>query len=209
MTARTRHLALAGLAAAGFVAVFVVVRPIGHPVALDVDVATWMAAHRTTGWIDAAWVASLLGSVIGIVPLALAIAFYLKWRHGWDSVRWYVTAIVGSTVLYLALNHVIERTRPPMGLRLYEDTAWSFPSGHSTQAVTFWFMTAILVTAKSPPRMQIAASVLALLCVLAIGGSRICLDEHWTTDVLGGFALGTAWLGCVLAWRNARLSASS
>jgi membrane-associated phospholipid phosphatase len=46
------------------------------------------------------------------------------------------------------------------------------------------------------------AFVGALACALAIGGSRIVLDAHWTTDVCGGFALGACWLGAVYAWRS-------
>jgi len=197
----TRHLALALAAAAAFVTVLVIVLPVEHRVALDMDVATWIAKNRGETLVTTAQVASWLGSVFGIVPLALAIAWYLKRTHGWHAVRWYAIAIVGATLAYLALNHLIARTRPPMGLRMFEDTAWSFPSGHSTQAVVFWFMSATLLTARSTVRVQLAALAFAFVCVLAIGGSRICLDEHWTTDVLGGFALGTLWLAFVLAWR--------
>lgn len=196
-----RHVVLAIIAAGAFVAVCVIVLPVDHRVGLDVDVATWIAAHRGENLISAAKAISLAGSVFGIVPLSLAIAWYLQRRDGWHAVRWYAIALGGATVAYLAFNHVFDRDRPPIGLRLLEDTRWSFPSGHSTQAVAFCGMTAILVAARQPLRVQCYALATAMLGVLAIGGSRICLDAHWTTDVLGGFALGACWLACVLAWR--------
>jgi undecaprenyl-diphosphatase len=40
--------------------------------------------------------------------------------------------------------------------------------------------------------------VVALLIAAGIGASRIYLGVHWTTDVLGGWALATAWLAFVL-----------
>jgi undecaprenyl-diphosphatase len=195
------HLAVALVSAGLFVAVTWMVLPVEHAVGVDVGVASWIAMHRTGPLVDLARAASWLGSVAGILPLSLVISWYLRRRHGWHAVGWYAIAIVGATVAYLALNYTIQRTRPPMGWRLFDDTPWSFPSGHSTQAVVFWFMTATLLTAGRPPLVRAAALSVAALCVLAIGGSRICLDAHWTTDVLGAFALGTCWLMCVLGWR--------
>ncbi|HEY1817061.1 MAG TPA: phosphatase PAP2 family protein [Kofleriaceae bacterium] len=196
-----RHVVLGCLAAAVFVTVCAIVVPVEHRVGLDMDIATWIAAHRGDTLVSAAKAASFAGSVFGIVPLSLLVAWYLQRRDGWHSVRWYAIAIIGATIVYLALNHVFDRDRPPIGLRLALDTRWSFPSGHSTQAIVFWPMTALLVTARRPPIVQLYALGAALLCALAIGGSRICLCAHWTTDVLGGFALGACWLACVLAWR--------
>jgi len=193
--------AAAVAAAAAFVAILVAVSPVAHTDTLDVDVASWVSTHRLEALVTASKVTSLLGSIAGIVPLGLAIAWWLRRRHGWHHARWYVLAIAGASAFYLVLNHLIERERPPMGLRLVYDTAWSFPSGHSTQAIAFCFGTALLVTHGRPLRTQLVASAIALAGVLAIGASRIYLGAHWTTDVAGGFALGTCWLAIVLAWR--------
>ena len=196
-------------AAAAVVAILVGVSPVEHADSLDVGVASWVSTHRLEALVTASKVTSLLGSVVGIVPLGLAIAWWLHRRHGWHHARWYILAIAGASACYLVLNHLVERERPPMGLRLVYDTAWSFPSGHSTQAIAFCFGTALLVTHGKPLRTQLAASALALAGVLAIGSSPIYLGAHWTTDVAGGFALGTCWLATVLAWRSYAVSSSS
>jgi undecaprenyl-diphosphatase len=44
----------------------------------------------------------------------------------------------------------------------------------------------------------------AVAVAIAIGLSRITLGVHWVSDVVGGWALGVAWLGLCLALRKAR-----
>ncbi len=55
----------------------------------------------------------------------------------------------------------------------------------------------MLLSAGRPARVKIALSGLAALVVLVVGFSRIYLGAHWLTDVLGGYALGVAWVAIV------------
>ncbi len=194
-----RHAVAAAAAALLFFTLLTVIRPAGHTVDFDLAIAHWISDHRSPAGIAVFTAVSFAGSVVGLVPIGLVIAAYLQRRGGWRPVRWLAITIAGATALYLAVNIPVERPRPPMGLRLYEDAAWSFPSGHSTQAVAFWIMTAVLVTADRSRRAQLVARAAAPVAIGLIGFSRIYLCAHWTTDVLGGFALGTFWVAAVLA----------
>jgi undecaprenyl-diphosphatase len=206
--AEARVTSRAGLVvAAGAVALFayllVTVWPAGHPVAFDLAISTWVAAHRFD---EATWLAraiSTIGSGLVIAPLSLLVAVYVHRRGGWREVRWLAAAMMVGPLLYIGLNELISRPRPPPGLRITEEVAWSFPSGHSTVAVLFWLSFAVLATVDRPRGRRVAI-VGAVVFALATGASRIYLAAHWPTDVLGGLALGTAWLCVVLAVRGAR-----
>ncbi len=188
----------AAICGAAFV-VMVALVSTGRP-RLDLEVATWIADHRTATGIAIARGLSRTGSVVTIVPLAVVMAVILWRRDGWAPVRLLALASVGATALYLAINQIMRSPRPPMPLRMTEELGWSFPSGHSTQAMVFWPTLAILLGTTIRARRWLM--VPALVLVFAIGGARIYLDVHWTTDVASGFLLGAAWLFGLLAYRR-------
>lgn len=70
---------------------------------------------------------------------------------------------------------------------------FSFPSGHSAQAVALHgalvWVGAYTATRR---RMKVAAWVGAGAIALLIGFSRQYLGVHWLSDVIGGYVLGAA-----------------
>jgi membrane-associated phospholipid phosphatase len=75
----------------------------------------------------------------------------------------------------------------------------AYPSGHSTQAIVSWGMLAVVALAGRSRRARIFGLTAAAVVVLLVGASRVYLGVHWLTDVLGGYALGGAWLALILA----------
>jgi membrane-associated phospholipid phosphatase len=185
----------AAICALAFVTLLVI-DATGRP-ALDEVIAEWTAAHRSMNGIAIADAISVSGSIVGLIPLAMLFGFLFWRKQGWQPVKWLAIASVGASSLYFAVNTVMHSARPPLPLRVYDDVGWSFPSGHSTQAIVFWPMLAILTG-----RRWVLAP--AIVVVALIGGSRIYLDVHWTTDVASGFLLGLAWLFTVLSLRQRR-----
>lgn len=92
---------------------------------------------------------------------------------------------------YHLLKRSSNRRRPPSKVN---ETNYhhAFPSGH-TAAATAVAVASAMAMSRDQPRTSLAT--LALIGVgipMVIGTSRIVLDEHWFTDVLGGMAVGTA-----------------
>jgi membrane-associated phospholipid phosphatase len=83
----------------------------------------------------------------------------------------------------LALNQLFQRARPP-----HHEIAvnlWAYPWGHSAVAASLVVVTALLVRRR---RLWIVGA----LYVISMGFSRMYLNVHWFTDVLGGAAVGLA-----------------
>jgi len=109
----------------------------------------------------------------------------------------WVLAFVGNAVLNRTLKAIFERTRPLHDNALAFADGWSFPSGHASGSVVAYGMLAYLLVRLLPVRFAGAhLPVVALAAALAftIGSSRVFLQVHFASDVLAGFASGSAWL---------------
>jgi undecaprenyl-diphosphatase len=83
-------------------------------------------------------------------------------------------------------------------------TSPAFPSGHATDAAGFFLAAAFVLAITIAHRRRIQLLVVAAGVVLAalVGVSRLVLGVHWPSDVVAGWALGTAIAiaAVVIAW---------
>lgn len=133
------------------------------------------------------------------VLLALCVVVRLVWKR-WEPLAVTSLAITfggaASTVLKLGAG----RDRPPVAGWMSEASGNSFPSGHTTVATAGYvaLALAVAVLVNSPLVRALVVGTGAGLA-LAIGWTRVELGVHWPTDVLAGWALGTAAACAALA----------
>ncbi len=181
----------------------------------DQAVLDWMVKVRTTGSVQVARVVSVLGGVVGLSVLSVLTGVLLVVR-GW---RW-VLAVAPTAALALAGaaaalgKALFGRPRPPV--HVHETTVGlaAFPSAHATDAaaclLTVAGVLALTLVTRRWPRVALLAAAAFLAGV--VGVSRLVLGVHWLSDVVAGWALGTAVaLVAVTAswWGASRLSAPS
>lgn len=113
---------------------------------------------------------------------------------------------IGSTAFTFLSKMVFQRARP-IDILLMEHT-YSFPSGHATISIALYGFVAYMAIRFSTHFVrQVRILSLALLLCLFIGLSRIVLNEHYLSDVMGGFLVGTLWLTIAISmteWLTAR-----
>lgn len=152
-------------------------------------------------------VASFFGAT-GSLIVAAGVAFYLFRRRSWAELFLWLVAVGGVIVFNRLLKDSFETLRPVVGHTDRFEESTGFPSGHAMVAVVTYGLLAYFVMAHAAKRsVRVVSLVLAGALVMAIGFSRLFLSLHYLSDVLGGLAAGTAWLGmCLWLYGSGALS---
>lgn len=136
-----------------------------------------------------------LGSFAVLASTVLAIAGFLAIRGYGHRAMALLGYTLGGTALGEAGKYLFARQRPDVVPHLLEVVTLSFPSAHAMQATVVWMTLALLLAGvQSRSRVKSYLIGVAAVVALAVGISRVFLGVHWPTDVLAGWALGTAWV---------------
>jgi undecaprenyl-diphosphatase len=171
----------------------------GAPTDFDIAGRAGLRALESPTLSATMWGASVYGAPVRLSPLGLlAAALFLArgWRRGALLV---VVTIAGAWLLDAGLKLFFARARPEPFYDYYPaPSSYSFPSGHALFSVCFFGGLAVLLTHRLNSRVaQVTVWLLALVIILLIGSSRIYLGVHYPTDVVGGYAVGLAWVTAV------------
>jgi membrane-associated phospholipid phosphatase len=191
-----------GLAVAGFLDVAEDVR-MHETAAFDDAVRGWVLTHQTPLLHALFHGVTWLGSAPVVAVLAVALTGSLWLRRRRVAAEAVGSAALAAAVLVAVLKPLIGRLRPP-GAGLVGTLTYSFPSGHATATTALLVVAAYVLSRERLVSRQVAAA--SLLLPTAVGVSRVYLDVHWATDVLGGWAAGTV-LALVAAALYERLRA--
>jgi undecaprenyl-diphosphatase len=159
----------------------------------DRPILVWLEAHQTPTLTTLMKALSNLGSVEVVGSLTLLLALGLGLRRSWLEVLFLLLATVGTALLNLAAKEFFARSRPHLFPQVVLEQDFSFPSGHAMGNAAF-FLTLYLLCRRLAPGLAPWIGGAGLLLTLAIGFSRLYLQVHYPSDVLAGFALGTAWV---------------
>ena len=139
-----------------------------------------------------------LGSMTVLSLFILATAGYLVLVNARTTALLVATSALTGSVLISVFKSVFSRMRPDASLAGIVAQGLSFPSGHaSMSAIVFLTLGALLASVHTRLAERVYIFAIAALMTLLVGVSRILLGVHWATDVLGGWAFGTAW---ALVW---------
>lgn len=151
---------------------------------------------QTFGHAEFFLIITVLGSVTGIIVVALGALYFL--RHNRFAQLQLILVLLSSSLSMNAAKVFVERTRPDALTWLDPLNSYSFPSGHATLAMAFYGFIAVQLYRRSRSACTRLLSILIpMLLIALVCLSRIILNYHYFTDVLGGFLLGLFWLAVI------------
>jgi undecaprenyl-diphosphatase len=163
----------------------------------EVQLMEWLQSHiGNSGFLF--WLLSNL-SAFGEQLLLVAIMGFLYWGLNKEFGKYVGLNVLMVNVWNPMIKNIVLRLRPYMvtdtikPLRLVDENAdpmdvaaqgYSFPSGHSSNAVTIYGSLAV------HEKKRKLLWVLAVLLPILVGFSRVFVGVHYPTDVLCGWLLG-------------------
>ena len=187
-----------------------IARDLVHQQALaqvDLGVNRWIRSRATLAGYGFWSVVSTVGDGPAILVLGSGVAALLLLRKRFLLLAGWAAALLGGMALNGALKLAFHRPRPETQTDFLESFSWSFPSGHAFESLIAYGMLAYLIVVEFEMQRPLRAVVIGACwaIVIAIGISRLYLGVHYFSDVLGGFAVGGAWLStCILALEAVR-----
>lgn len=135
--------------------------------------------------------------VILVIVTLLALLLRKRWRYALLS----LVAILGATLLQIIIKNLANRARPLNSLEVISPGIFAagFPSGHAITAIVF--VSLLIYSFKDDFKNKIVKYVLitiAAVFFISVGLTRIYLNAHWFSDVMGGFSLGLFWFMLVV-----------
>ena len=124
---------------------------------------------------------------LGSVRILIGISFLgmVYWLVRGDRIEAFrLVSIVIVTLIGTQVLKLLHRIDRPLIDASLDATTYSFPSGHASGSLALYGLTAYVLYRKKQSRVVI----FILLClVLAVSLSRVILNVHYFSDVLGGW----------------------
>ena len=154
----------------------------------DNSVRAWVISHQNPVTYKIAYVITWTGSPAVMVLLAVAAGVWFYGREGRRKAGVVIAAPAVGGLLSGVVKVMFGRVRPA-GAALLNERTYSFPSGHATTSAAV-VVTLCYVMAREGMISWTTAVAIGGGVPLIVGLTRLYLDVHWTTDVIGGWTVG-------------------
>src|ERR1700674_3349157 len=154
----------------------------------DSSVRAWVMSHQNPIVYKLAYVITWVGSPAVMVLLAVAAGVWFYGRRDSSKAGVVIAAPAVGGLLSGVIKVLFGRVRPAGGA-LFNEKSFSFPSGHAATSAAV-VVTLCYVMAREGMISWTTAILVGGGIPLVVGLSRVYLDVHWTTDVIGGWAVG-------------------
>lgn len=119
---------------------------------------------------------------LGLATAALGIVVFAN-KEGYSKYISYAAAILVVSFLNPLLKDIFNRPHPDV-----EVDKFSFPSSHAAMAFIFYLVLFLVINKRIKIKAgRIALAVFCIIMPLIIGFSRVYLQNHYASDIIGGY----------------------
>jgi undecaprenyl-diphosphatase len=155
----------------------------------QIQISFFVAVSKTTAF---------LFDTISLTIISLILSAYIWFKFSKkDGVFVAFTMLIAGAFVYV-MKDFVQRARPLNAL--VSENSFAFPSGHAVTSVVFFGLLIYLAfKEKEKSKIKTNVSLISASMIVFICFTRLYLNVHWLTDVVGGIALGVFVLtGCIL-----------
>ncbi|MEK6830726.1 MAG: phosphatase PAP2 family protein, partial [Nanoarchaeota archaeon] len=132
---------------------------------------------------------AIIFDTITLIIISIIISVYLWAKDNKRESLFFVIMMLLTSLVIFILKNLMQRARPLNSLVF--ETGFAFPSGHTTASLVFFGVLTHLILVKNKSEFfKFLILGISIFIVAIISFSRLYLNSHWMTDVLGGLALG-------------------
>jgi|SRR5699024_2685459 len=184
---------------------------------LDETVAYWADQNTNALTTKIMKFPSFIGSSEVILLATILIGLILLVKRDWRNLFFFFILSVGGVMLNLLLKQVVQRARPGDEMREIEVFQWnleiqsySFPSGHTMRAtILFIFLIYLTYRFAKKTKTRVISYIVYIVLIIAVALSRIMLDAHFATDIIGAIIISISWFFLCLYFFHKPKGASS
>lgn len=172
---------------------------LGYTKSVDNDLYQFIMKMKTNQVTDFFKAITKLGNLSELIIMSLIFLIIVRDEKG----IMVIINIINVQLLNVIVKWIVKRNRPT-GLRLIEESYYSYPSGHAMLTfIIYGFLIYLIYKKMHNKPLKWIFIIMVILIIMMIGVSRIYLGVHYFTDVIGGYLLSLIYLmiGNKI-WRN-------
>lgn len=172
----------------------------------DYQVIAWVEGASTKLLNQIMLVISLVGSSEIILLATIVISAIFLVKRYWQLLYFFIIVSVGGVALNFLLKILFQKERPGGNVSSievfnfsFDIPSYSFPSGHMMRAtLLLLFLIYLSYSFIKNTFLKCTAYLTSFILMIGVALSRIFLDAHYLSDIIGAVSISIVWFCLIL-----------